>query len=97
MGLLVQDPIRFQQLDQGRTGRQPGPVVYGDRDVGIEPDALDATFVQALQEPVQRLAAREEAVKVPSWSECQFCDIAREHCPERVEAPDRMVVNTDRF
>ena len=62
-------------------------MVYGNHDVDIEPDALDATFVQALQEQVQRLAAKEEAEKVPSWSECQFCDIAREHCPERVETP----------
>ena len=74
-----------------------GQVVYGDREVDIEPDALDATFVQALQEQVQRLAAKGEAVKVPSWSECQFCDIAKEYCPERVEAPDRTVVTTDRF
>ena len=36
-------------------------------------------------------------MKVPSWSECQFCDIAKEYCPERVEAPDRTVVTTDRF
>ena len=74
-----------------------GQVVYGGHEVDIEHDALDATFVQALQEQVQRLAARAEAVKVPSWSECQFCDIAREYCPERVEAPDRTVVTTDRF
>ena len=87
-------PLALPEL-QGAGVR--GQVVYGGHEVDIELDALDATFVQALQEQIQRLAARAEAVKVPSWSECQFCDIAREHCPERVEAPDRTVVTTDRF
>ena len=69
-----------------------GQVVYGDREVDIEPDALDATFVQALQEQVQRLAAREEAVKVPSWSECQFCDMS-----QRSTAPNGWKLPTGRW
>ena len=74
-----------------------GQVVYGNHNVDIEPEELDQAFIQALQGQIRRLAAREPGVKVPSWAECQFCDISGEHCPERVEAPDRSIATTDRF
>lgn len=40
---------------------------------------------------------RELSVKVPAWSECQFCDTSVVHCPERVEQPDRALRTLDRL
>lgn len=58
----------------------------------IDPEDMDQKFVQALDGLVTRLAnTREPAVKVPFWSECQFCDTSAAHCPERVEYPGRSV------
>ena len=80
---------------QGATVK--GLVVYWNHQQEIQPDEVDPAFVRSLQGLIHRLAAREPAVKVPSWSECQFCDISSVHCPERVERPDSPVVTTDRF
>ena len=80
---------------QGATVK--GLVVYGNHKQEIQPEEVDPAFVQSLQGLIHRLAAREPAVKVPSWAECQFCDISSVHCPERVEQPDSPVVTTDRF
>ena len=81
---------RAQPELQGLTIK--GLLVYGGHEEVIEPGDVDCQFVQALEGLVTRLAnAREPAVKVPSWSECQFCDISAAHCPERVEHPDRSV------
>ena len=74
-----------------------GLVVYGDREQEIQPDEVEPWFIQALQSLIHRLAAQEPAVKVPSWAECQFCDISSINCPERVEQPEGPVVTTDRF
>ena len=87
-------PIALPDL-QGATIK--GLVVYGDREQEIQPEEVDQAFIQALQALIHRLAAREPAVKVPSWSECQFCDISSVHCPERMEEPDRSVATTERF
>ena len=73
-----------------------GLLVYGDHEEVIEPEAVDRQFVQALQGLVTRLAnTGEPAVKVPAWSECQFCDISAVHCPERVEKPDKAMGTLD--
>jgi len=73
-----------------------GLLVYGDHEAVVEPEEVDRQFVQALQGLIRRLAnTREPAVKVPAWSECQFCDISKIHCPERVEQPDRAVGTID--
>ena len=74
-----------------------GVVVYGNREQEIQPEEVDPAFVQSLQGLIHRLAALEPAAKVPSWSECQFCDISKVHCPERVEQAASSVVTTDRF
>ena len=87
-------PIARPDL-QGATIK--GLVVYGNREHEIQPKEVDPAFIQSLQALIHRLAAREPAVKVPSWSECQFCDISSVHCPERVEQPDRPVAATDQF
>ena len=74
-----------------------GLVVYGDHQLEIQPEEVDPAFIRSLQGLIHRLAARQPAIKVPSWSECQFCDISSIDCPERVERPDSPVATTDRF
>ena len=87
-------PIAWPDL-QGVTLK--GLVVYGNHEQEILPEEVDSAFVQSLQGLIHQLAAREPAAKVPSWSECQFCDISSIHCPERVERPDSPVATSDRF
>ena len=75
-----------------------GLLVYGDHEEVLEPEEVDREFVQTLQGLIKRLAnTREPAVKVPAWSECQFCDISAIYCTERVEQPDRAVGTMDQL
>ena len=72
-----------------------GLLVYGDHEEVLEPEEVDREFVQTLQGLIKRLAnTREPSVKVPAWSECQFCDI---YCTERVEQPAREVGTMDQI
>lgn len=54
-------------------------------EVEIPAAAVDEDFKKRLFALIGRIAAPEPARKVPSFAECRFCDIARTHCPERVE------------
>lgn len=88
-------PLAKPEL-QGLTVK--GLLVYGDHEEVIKPEEVGRQFKQVFEGLVGRLAnTREPAGKVPTWSECQCCDISRTHCPERVEQPDGAVATTDRF
>lgn len=62
-----------------------GKVVYNDHEVEVPNGRVDQEFVSSLTELVQRLASPSPAIKVPSYSECRYCEISSEDCPERVE------------
>ena len=69
-----------------------GLLVYGDHEEVIEPEEVDGQFLRAFDGLVRRLAdTGEPALRVPAWSECQFCDISSLDCPDRVEREDRAV------
>jgi hypothetical protein len=36
---------------------------------------------------IQRIAAKEPPLKVPSPWECGFCPVAQRDCPDRINAP----------
>ena len=74
-----------------------GQVVYEDHVVDIPADAVDERFINSVKSLIQRIGAREPAVKAPSRGQCRFCDITSADCPERVEGPDRAVATTDQF
>ena len=62
-----------------------GVVSYPDRSVDIPVDAVNEDFERILRSQVSRLAASAPARKAPSASECRFCLISSQYCPERVE------------
>ena len=74
-----------------------GVVRYPDHTVEIPAGAVDDAFERALRGLVARLAAREPARKVPSASECRFCPIGAQYCPERVEGVAQTAAATDTF
>ena len=61
-----------------------GQVAYPDHVVDIPPDAVNSEFIDRMGQLIRRLAAAQPARRVPSRSECAFCDITPADCPERV-------------
>lgn len=70
---------------QSRTFK--GMVVYGDQRVEIPPAAINEEFERNMNYFLDILDAEDQPMKVPSPSECRFCDIASTECVERLEAP----------
>lgn len=63
-----------------------GEVYYGDDDrVPVAAGAASKDFRELVEGLLGRLTAKTPPRKVPSASECRFCPIGREYCPERVE------------
>ena len=62
-----------------------GVVSYPDHNGDIPADVVNDDFERILRSQVSRLAASEPARKAPSTSECRFCPIGSQYCPERVE------------
>ena len=60
-------------------------MIYPDGNVQIPVSGLDQRFIDRLGALIRRLADETPARRVPSISECRFCDITAEDCPERVE------------
>ena len=62
-----------------------GHIIYLDGNAQIPVSGLDQRFIDRLGALIRRLADETPARRVPSISECRFCDITAEDCPERVE------------
>lgn len=67
-----------------------GRVVYNDHEVQIPHSAIDDIFKNRLFALIGRISSQEPSRKVPSVTECRFCDLTSADCPERVdeEPPD---------
>ena len=65
--------------------RIKGLVVYKDQKIEIPNTVIDSEFRKNLRYFIGVLEKDEEPLRSPSLSECQFCDIARRDCPERME------------
>ena len=65
--------------------------------VDLPAEGVDEDFVASVKGLIGRLAAREPAVKAPSWAECRYCGITSVDCPERVEGPPEAVATTYQF
>ena len=61
-----------------------GQVAYPDHVVDIPADAVNAEFINTMGQLIRRLSSQVPARKVPSRSECAFCDITLADCPERI-------------
>ena len=85
-------------LEQFRGMEFRGHVIYPDgKNVGIPVSGLDRKFIDRLGSLIRRLADEKPARRVPSASECRFCDITAADCPERVETETRQEGTTDDF
>lgn len=62
-----------------------GRVVYSDHVVEAPQSAVDQTFVDRAVDLIKALAGEEPPPRTPSASECVFCDITSDDCPDRVE------------
>ena len=62
-----------------------GKVVYNDHEVAIPHSAIDGTFKKRLFDLIGRISSQDPGRKVPSGSECRFCDLTSADCPERVD------------
>ena len=49
---------------------------------------MDRTFIDKLGALIRRLTSETPAMRVPSATECRFCYIAREDCPDRIEGKE---------
>ena len=74
-----------------------GEVYYKTGDIVRVPDnSLDNGFRQQLGRFMMIAADPCAPEKTPSFSECRFCDVRKEDCPERVEAESDKIL-TDIF
>ena len=80
--------MMFLQLAGARAEdkRITGEVYYAEDDtVDIAAGAADQEFRGLVTNLIGRLTARIEPRKVPSVSECRFCPIPAQYCPDRAE------------
>ena len=85
-------------LEQYRGMEFRGHVIYPNgKNVGIPASGVDRKFIDRLGSLIRRLADENPARKVPSASECRWCDIAVADCPERVEEIEATVGTTEDF
>jgi len=70
---------------RGRTLR--GEVQYWNGVVHIPPEAVDSQLKERLRRFMDIAASSETPLKVPSYSECNYCGLTSGDCPERVTEP----------
>ena len=75
-----------------------GEVQYRDASVHIAPEQLTDEMRWLIRGVIERVGGTVPAVKVPSFSECRFCDLTAADCAERVdEAVNGEAVEHDLF
>jgi len=73
-----------------------GVVSYSDHEVPIPNTAVTDDFIGKLVGIIQRIGGPDAANRVPSGSECRFCDITKIDCSERIDG-DQACGFTDVF
>ena len=75
-----------------------GEIQYRDASVRIAPSQLTDELKRLIRGTIERVGGDAPAVKVPSLSECRFCEITAADCPERGdEEQSRAPVEHDLF
>ena len=75
-----------------------GEVQYRDTSLRIEPGQLTDELKGLIRGTIERVGSDTPAVKVPSLSECRFCEITAADCAERIdEEQSRAAVDHDLF
>ncbi len=68
------------------TNRQlRGELVYQDGILSVPADRLTSEIRKLIRITIERAAGPEPTPRVPSATECRFCDITRRDCPDRVD------------
>jgi hypothetical protein len=62
-----------------------GLIAYPDRMRHIPAALVSDEFKNTLIELIARIGSSTEAHKVPSYSECKYCEIGKEDCADRIE------------
>ena len=72
-------------------------MVYPDGVMEIQADQVDEAFKEQFRGAIALLSSTLPARKVPSFQECQFCDLLVPCRPERVEKPPDKNLNDHDF
>ena len=62
-----------------------GEVVYTDDVIRIHSTDIDSGLKEVVWDLIRRIGDEKPCRKVPSCGECDWCDISKEDCPERIE------------
>ena len=88
---VIQVMLYMTFLPYTPSGRYKGKIIngcvaYKDTDKTLIPaQSLDTTFNKQITHFLNILDAPTAPQKVPSFVECQYCDITKADCPERIE------------
>ena len=55
--------------------------------VEIPATAVDARFRTLFRQTMEQVGSATASPRVPSHSECRFCDISRQDCAQKIEVP----------
>jgi hypothetical protein len=61
-----------------------GKIVYQDHEVVIPSSAINDAFIDNLGSLIRRVSSLSPARKVPSATECKYCNLTANTCSERV-------------
>ena len=64
-----------------------GRVQYQHNCVEIPATAVDAQFRALFRQTMEQVGGETPLPRVPSYTECRWCDISRHQCPQRIDAP----------
>src|SRR5262249_30624263 len=65
-----------------------GLLAYKDDEEFIPASNVSPEFVNRLLALIRRVGGPTECRKVPSFSECRFCNISAADCPDRIETEE---------
>lgn len=64
-----------------------GRLRYRHDRVDIPAGAVDGLFRSRFRQAMTQISGAAPLIRLPSYGECQFCDISRRDCPDRVDTP----------
>ena len=64
-----------------------GALVYpGGREISVPSDSVDEAFMARVADFILKMVSDTPARRVPSLSECAWCDLTTADCPDRMES-----------
>ena len=85
----VEGPCKGRKLE--------GRIVYGSRIVDVPSSRIDAESKELFRKAVLTIGGPEPPEKVPSSTECRYCDISETDCPERIDIETKTVTDHGLF